>query len=324
MNNLFPEFSIIRMKIDNTYNLKEKDNALLYHYTDLDGFMSIMRNRDFWISNIRFMNDSQEFENGKRICVGILKDRLLRCNTEYETKFYNEILKICDEKISRGHFGICNQEIYALSFCGQGDLLTQWQVYGNKGISIGFKNKTGSFDALTFMNEEEYLASVPDDPKQMLPHNELRVFCDKIVYDDSNKKSILNDILDIGVDFIKEYGISIIDLCCKGISDALFYYFALMKASCFQHEDERRFLYTFNDKININFRKRGDILLPYIKMKILDVNCRPHDYFPIEDIVIAPGKQNEYVAESVRFFLDKSGYPYLIDKVRTSEIPYRG
>ena len=63
---------------------------------------------------------------------------------------------------------------------------------------------------------------------------------------------------------------------------------------------------------------------PYIKMKILDVNCRPHDYFPIEDIVIAPGKQNEYIAESVRFFLDKSGYSYLIDKVRTSEIPYRG
>ncbi|EOS74226.1 hypothetical protein C819_03273, partial [Lachnospiraceae bacterium 10-1] len=31
----------------------------------------------------------------------------------------------------------------------------------------------------------------------------------------------------------------------------------------------------------------------------------------------------EYVADSVKYFLEKSGYEYLVDKVRISEIPYR-
>lgn len=63
--------------------------------------------------------------------------------------------------------------------------------------------------------------------------------------------------------------------------------------------------------------------MPYLKLKILDANCRPHDTFPVSDIVIAPGSQQNYVADSVKYFLDRSGYEYLSDKVRTSQIPYR-
>lgn len=73
----------------------------------------------------------------------------------------------------------------------------------------------------------------------------------------------------------------------------------------------------------IHFRKRDGILLPYIKIIILDVNCRPHNFFPISDIIVAPSSQREYVADSVKYFLEKSGYEYLVDKVRISEIPYR-
>lgn len=73
----------------------------------------------------------------------------------------------------------------------------------------------------------------------------------------------------------------------------------------------------------ILFRKRDGILLPYIKIIILDVNCRPHNFFPISDIIVAPSSQREYVADSVKYFLEKSGYEYLVDKVRISEIPYR-
>ena len=58
-------------------------------------------------------------------------------------------------------------------------------------------------------------------------------------------------------------------------------------------------------------------------MKILDVNWRPHKFFPVLDIIVAPGNRKEYVADSIKYFLEKSGYDYLIDKVRTSEVPYR-
>ena len=33
----------------------------IYHYTTLDGFISILENRDFWISNIRSGNKSSQY-----------------------------------------------------------------------------------------------------------------------------------------------------------------------------------------------------------------------------------------------------------------------
>lgn len=237
-------------------------------------------------------------------------------------RYLRGLLNVCDQNASQGFFTISLEDIFSLSFCNNGDILTQWQFYGNEGISIGFDNAVSSFDAITFMNEDQYdIETKETKPDDMLPHDEMRLFPHKIIYNDDKKREIFEPILDIGVNHIRRFPDSV-NMCIKGISDALFYYFALMKDVHFEHE--LRFLYYFNkDNRRIHFRKRNSILLPYIKMKILDVNCRPHKVFPISDIVVAPSNQKEYVADSVKYFLEKSGYEYLIDKVRISEIPYR-
>ncbi len=51
------------------YNEDTDITKSLYHYTILDGFIGILNARDFWVSNIRFMNDKMEFEKGKRLCI---------------------------------------------------------------------------------------------------------------------------------------------------------------------------------------------------------------------------------------------------------------
>ena len=38
-----------------------------YHYTDLNGFISIMQNQEFWASHISFMNDTSEYLHGKKM-----------------------------------------------------------------------------------------------------------------------------------------------------------------------------------------------------------------------------------------------------------------
>ena len=202
--------------------------------------------------------------------------------------------------------------------------MTQWQFYGSEGVAIGFENATNTFDAITFMNEDQYEEEIKETkPEEMYPHDEIRLFPNKVIYDDNKKRELFETILDIGINFINRYS-DTTDMCIEGVSDALFHYFALMKDSHFEHEHELRFFYYLNkDNKRIHFRKRNGILLPYIKMKILDVNCRPHKIFPVSDIIVAPGNRKEYVADSVKYFLEKSGYDYLIDKVRTSEIPYR-
>ena len=320
----FPDWMSICMKIDSEYKLYADSTQRLYHYTSLEGFQSIMQKRDFWISNIRYMNDSQEFENGKEICKEVIKAKLDIDNRDEVKLYLQGLWHVCDQSTSQGFFKIRSGDIFALSFCNDGDILTQWQLYGSEGISVGFENVVSSFDAITFMNEDQYEEEIKETkPEKMYPHDEIRLFPKKVIYDDNKKRELFEAILDMGIAFINRYSDSI-NMCIEGISDALFHYFALMKDVHFEHEHELRFLYYSNkDNKRIHFRKRDGILLPYTKMKILDVNCRPHKFFPVSDIIVAPGNRKEYVADSVKYFLEKSGYDYLIDKVRTSEVPYR-
>lgn len=90
---IFPEWMQIVSSIEK--DVIKKDNVkskILYHYTGLDGFMSIMQHRDFGISNIRFMNDSQEFKNGKKVCKKIVE---LRMEKEVKYKLFCIVLLFC-------------------------------------------------------------------------------------------------------------------------------------------------------------------------------------------------------------------------------------
>lgn len=321
---IFPDWTAICMKIVSEYKLHANIAQRLYHYTSLEGFQSIMQKRDFWISNIRYMNDSHEFENGKAICKEVIKAKLDIHDGDEIKQYLQGLWHVCDQGTSQGFFKIRSGDIFALSFCNNGDILTQWQFYGSEGISIGFENAVNTFDAITFMNEDQYEEEIKEmKPEELLPHDELRLFPHKVIYDDNKKREMFEVILDIGINFINRFS-GFVDMCIEGISDVLFHYFALMKDVHLEHEHELRFLYYSNkDNKRIHFRKRNGILLPYTKMKILDVNCRPHNFFPVSDIIVAPGNRKEYVADSVKYFLEKSGYDYLIDKVRTSEVPYR-
>lgn len=333
INVKFPDLIMLISDIDKKYNLNNTSKEdILYHYTGIDGFMSILQNRDFWISNIRFMNDAQEFKNGCEICKQILQDRIagfgqnLRDLEKKHKAYYEGLLKICDGHKSGGIFPIISMDIFALSLCEEGDLLTQWQVYGQSGVSIGFKNDFTSIEnGIALMNEDQYNEEIKKiNPNQMKPHDELRFFVQNVIYDDQTKKELIETILQYGIDFINAFPKDNVDMATEGISDTLFYYFALMKNGHFSHEREKRLLIITNrDDSKIHFRSRNGVLVPFLKMKILNLNCRPHIEFPVEEIVIAPGQKQIYIADSIRYFLEKIQMNNLVNKIRLSDIPYR-
>ena len=129
---IFPNWMAICRKIESKYNLHVDGAQRLYHYTSLDGFQSIMQKRDFWISNIRYMNDSQEFENGKAICKEVIKTKLCTYDRDEMRRYFQGLLKVCDQSASQGFHVINSREIFSLSFCNSGDILTQWQFYGKE------------------------------------------------------------------------------------------------------------------------------------------------------------------------------------------------
>lgn len=116
-----------------------------YHYTDLNGVLGIFNDyiicgRDTNIavssccmraSDIRYLNDSEEYLEGKCKLEAFIE--------KGKTKFLGW------EKLLNNNGELKHDKpepLYSISFCGDGNLLSQWKYYGkNSGVAIKFNFK---------------------------------------------------------------------------------------------------------------------------------------------------------------------------------------
>jgi Protein of unknown function (DUF2971) len=122
-----------------------KPEGLLYHYTTQDGLLGIIEKQEFWATDVRFLNDTREFEDGLRTAI----EMSTQCSADAgedgrKTVFYFE-------EVLRHSF--LRRPIYSVSFAGPlksgetlfssiddpGDRLNMWRGYSGRGIaySIG-------------------------------------------------------------------------------------------------------------------------------------------------------------------------------------------
>lgn len=110
-------------------------NDIFYHYTDINGLISILSHEELWLSGIDFMNDNTE---GK-----VVFDRI-----------YNSIDDPSIQHKLGQLFNLCinTNRIFATSFSKNGDQLSQWRGYcpHEGGYSIGF-----NFDKLEELDIEK-------------------------------------------------------------------------------------------------------------------------------------------------------------------------
>ena len=99
-------------------------------------------------SQLRFLNDSEEYVEGKKYYENFkieFKKQLAEYigGTTVPDNKYGAIKSL----IKSGEDGKDgNQDIYSISFCGDGDLLSQWKYYGkNSGIAIEFDFNEAKF-----------------------------------------------------------------------------------------------------------------------------------------------------------------------------------
>ena len=117
------------------------------------------------------------------------------------------------------------------------------------------------------------------------------------------------------------------DLPLDCVTSVLFDIFPYIKNYGFVNEAECRIIENFDYSGNViplevHYRERNGIVLPYIKYVLLDRNCRPLKQWPIKEIVIGPGLRQNDVAESIIYFLERQGLSDLAEKVVMSDIPY--
>ncbi|MEQ1694923.1 MAG: DUF2971 domain-containing protein [Hyphomicrobiaceae bacterium] len=102
----------------------------VYHYTDAAGFLGIVTSGRFWATNADFLNDPSEATFALDAVDVFLTEY---CKTRPDdANFVTECKKLL--KVRR------DEARYVVSFCQDGDLLSQWRGYGKfgAGYALGF------------------------------------------------------------------------------------------------------------------------------------------------------------------------------------------
>ena len=329
------------------FDLDKQKNV--YHYTDIAGFKSIMENRELWASHIAFMNDESEFFHGKNLFKEHLRAKI-KSVSGVEQFILKDTLDRLDNEISGWIMPHSSKDVFSLSFSYSRNSLEMWRGYGrDSGIAIGFdyslcnnppeenfKNHDSiqmnqSCGGLCLLRSDQYEALIKKygDENKVMPRNEVRFFPTAVVYDDDKKSELVEETIKMAMDYfykfypkLSERDVSIIS---DPLLDLIFLICPLLKHKGFEGEAECRLVenyYNDEESYPVEFRIRNGIMLPYIKYKMLDLNCRPITTWPIHEIVVGPGSKQDKVIQSVKYFLEKKDMKDLADKVVASDIPY--
>lgn len=104
----------------------------LYHYTDQNGLLGIIKNKEIWATKIQYLNDENEYRLANKLAQRALE--FLLKNKEYSSHEF---------RIRRFLASLDNYQDNNLCVCSlseHGDLLSQWRGYARShgGYSIGF------------------------------------------------------------------------------------------------------------------------------------------------------------------------------------------
>jgi hypothetical protein len=116
--------------MNNNLSPKIKNLDYLYHYTNIDSFMSIMENNELWFSHTSFLNDPLEISFGIDVITNILEknhnDFSIVINIiEKQRKLYKE-----------NSLDLTRDLVFLFSFSGLPDELSSWVQYGDSGYGI--------------------------------------------------------------------------------------------------------------------------------------------------------------------------------------------
>lgn len=274
----------------------------MYYYTSTDTMCKILQNGNLFATNIKYMNDAQEYINGlseiKEVCSNQLLFKSVYkdgCSESEITRFFELIPEHMTEENLKKYME--DDSRYSISFCQDKDLLSQWTTYAREsGVSIAMAfepdkdmnfwffdsdSKSGKRtinykahpEKILYLTKGKNGNHYTDTAKQVL----LRMFPQGLKTEDISSK-LLQNWKDNSV-YIKQYD--------------------------FYQEQEYRIAFNLavmdqNGKNpRIDYRVDKHVIKPY-----LDVKCE--NGWPVISIMVGPGFNQQIVYRSVKFFLDHS------------------
>ncbi|MGE8294515.1 MAG: DUF2971 domain-containing protein [Pseudomonas sp.] len=142
----------------------------LYHYTDLNALLSIIRNKKLWLTGTNNLNDFRELN----WATSLLSEKLFELSQKHGDEKTNMVWQIFHHTI-----GVP----YICSLTSDPDLLSQWRGYGDNaaGVAIGFK-----LSALPMKRPFPLLSMIKDDS----------VSLHEVIYDKATQENLISAILE--------------------------------------------------------------------------------------------------------------------------------
>ena len=252
---------------------KSECPELLYHYTGQVSLLSIIKTSELWATKVQYMNDATEFNLALSMAREILDDMI------GATPILTPVRALARLRDSLA--GLEDINIFAVCFCENGDLLSQWRGYADAGggSSIGFDShvlrEVASYESFTL---------------------------GKCIYDTVVQRAIVTEAIE---HCIQEELAGPAQWGFHGpLAHILFRYGAFFKDKSFAQENEWRLVSPTIDfrHDRLSFRAGRSMVTPYYKLPI-----KHGETLPIRHIIIGPCPHMELAKSAVTALLMQRG-----------------
>jgi DUF2971 family protein len=289
------------------------DAPILHHYTDAFGVHGIISSNCLWATATQFSNDLSEIEYAVSVAVEIIQAMWgsKKKMSSWEQVLAEHLVQLFDTPLHT--FG----QPFIVSFCEEGDLLSQWRAYGQtSGFSLAFSPLSR------------------DDKVRLISKNGFRTMVKRVIYDVEKQRARLRFILRRLINLVN--GFSFATTSAEGASAhvelsvllvlEMTDWACVVKHKAFSEEKEWRIITypkgatlvgtTPKNYEGVSVRPTSRLLLPYM---ILEPPSGKR--LPLIEIRCGPSQFQEQSARAMNILLRKHGYEGL--PVTFSRVPLR-
>ena len=304
----------------------------MYHYTSVEVLKSIIEGKCLYATHINFMNDWEEYQLGYRILTKEIKSAIENNRIDFEHCIGKENLDtildfLNDECLNVTSYSQIRQpgkfkefrklmmpEVYAISFCKEKDLLSQWAIYAKEsGVAIEF-----DFSNMIFFD-----ASLSDEKEKEYTDEEWQ----SVKYYRYNQPHTINYSNQDLIDKMKEQIVEVIRMIkdpkfasneaivrpvtvLRKIAE-LYTIVPYCKLDKFKAENEVRAAFMCLEnwiqakgemhKTKVFYRTANKVLKPYLK---IGWESQKEATYPIKRIIVGPGENQEAVFRGLIHFIE--------------------
>jgi hypothetical protein len=283
----------------------------LFHYTDSNGLLGILRSKQVWATHHAHVNDTQEITVGERTVDAVAESILAKTAVDTPARWLLENFVKLHKSDGQSLTKITG--VYIASFSDRGNQLSQWRGYaaGGAGYSIGLR---------------EFRL-----PRADRVDAELALILMKCEYDRDEftrkVERVLTEVVDGFDAYVRAFGVNVDvfnALMFQAVSIALRRVALLipaLKNSQFEEEREWRLVAIPMPKHQhriVQYRSGPNGIVPYIPIDLAEDG----EPLKLEKIYVGPRQEPSIGVETASAFLASQGYDRL-DLVEHSRIPYR-